>query len=157
MPFPLPAGCRKVCRPVRDPPRTSRIDVVVRMAVAAVKHGEDACYLSQAVASAVGCQPCAPEVEELSISVELLDQSVGDLLSALIDLAGLFGVPKGGLIPDPSLWDIFVQFFKDLAKIYRVISAIADVLENGWLVIDYAFSVIMGARALIQCLNRQNI
>ena len=156
MKFPLPSGCRKVCRPVRNPPRLSRLEVCVRMAIAAMKNGEDPCAISSTIAVAVGCQPCQAESEALSISVGQLEDSVGMLFDALVALADLFGLKRGSGIPDdPSWWEIIFEFFKTISKIVMVVEAIAGVLEAGWRVIDNIYSVIENARAVRDCLSRQ--
>jgi len=74
MTFPLPTGiCRKVCRPARPRPRVTRTPDVVRMALAAVKHGALPCDIAREVRKAVNCKVCSDQIAEIIVYLEEFD------------------------------------------------------------------------------------
>ena len=80
MSFPLPQGvCRKVCRPVRIPPRIVKPVDVIRMAKAAVRHGTQPCELTRMVANAVDCKLCDKEIQDVDLGLQYLKEVLGDL------------------------------------------------------------------------------
>jgi len=132
MNFPLPSGiCRKVCRPVRFPPRLSGWREAVRFAKAAVKNGDDPCFVASQVAIAVGCDICGCGEEMLA--VEKASNAAGQAwaavrlaLYALIEaLSGLNLGDQGGQIPDPeSWWRRFLRLLKRIIRPAQFIDAL---------------------------------
>lgn len=125
MNFPLPSGiCRKVCRPVRFPPRLTGWREAVRFAKAAVKNGDDPCFVASQVAAAVGCDicGCAEELANVIAASESAGRAWRDVLIALLGLiealSGLTLTPgPGGQVPDPGTW--WQRFLRLLKRIIR--------------------------------------
>lgn len=138
MTFPLAQGiCRKVCRPVRIPPRLSGWREAVRFAKAAVRHGEDPCFVASQVSSAVGCDICGCG-EELETVIRTSQEAAArwaDVLLALYGLiealSGLTLVPgPGGQIPDPgSWWKRFLRLLKRIIKPAEFIDALLGMVQ----------------------------
>lgn len=135
MSFPLPSGiCRKVCRPVRVPPRLSGWKEAVRFAKAAVRHGDDPCFVASQVAKAVGCDicGCGKEIEEVIEASRRAGSAWVDVLTALYGLiealSGLTLVPgPGGQIPEPGTW--WTRFLRLLKRIIRPAEFVGALLE----------------------------
>jgi hypothetical protein len=162
MTFPLPRGiCRKVCRPVRAN-MFARTEVVVRMATAAVRRGEDACELVSRVAVAVNCapNPCEIEAEALSISLALAEDAAGRAIDAARELADEFSWSRGqGLRPedDTSWWDELLARLNLIARIIRITIAVFDLLEAFLDFLDATYLSWRDARALVRCIQSRNI
>lgn len=141
MTFPLPPGCRKVCRPVRDPPRVVQLSTVVRMARAAVAHGADSCELVARVAEAVDCQKCKDEVENVRLGIEAVLEALADLVEAIYDLVdAILGVkvPRdeppepGDNVRIKTIWERIKGLLRGVLLILRikeVVDAILDFLD----------------------------
>jgi len=131
MSFPLPSGyCREVCRPVREP-RYSKLDVIIRMANAAVRRGTAGpCEIVDAVAQAVGCatDPCAAEREELVRQAERTVEAVWAVIEAAEDLGIKVNIRRGSYLPDPEqdpgLWD---QFLDAISLLWRWATIVYDI------------------------------
>lgn len=135
MTFPLPQGtCRKVCRPVRVPPRLSGWKEAVRFARAAVRHGDDPCFVVSRVAIAVGCDicGCGEELEAVIKASQVAGARWADVVAALLGLiealSGLTLTPKpGGQVPDPGTW--WQRFLRLLRRIIRPAEVVSAILE----------------------------
>jgi hypothetical protein len=160
MSFPLPSGvCRRVCRPVRSPPRLTGWREAVRFAKAAVKNGDDPCFVASQVAIAVGCDICGCgeemlAVEKASDAAGLAWADVRFALYGLIEaLSGLdLRDQPPGQIPDPESW--WKRFLRLLRRLIRP----AEFLDALWAFVsavdafDQAFySLQVAIAALEKC------
>ena len=134
MTFPLAQGiCRRVCRPVRVPPRLSGWKEAVRFARAAVKHGDDPCFVASQVAIAVGCDicGCGEELQAVIRTSGVAGARWADVVLALLGLievlSGLEIKPIGGQVPDPDSW--WIRFLRFLRRIIRPAEFVAALLE----------------------------
>jgi len=157
MTFPLPPGCRKVCRPVRIPPRVVKISAVVRFAKAAVDNGESPCAVVDAVSAAVGCERCADQIQVVRQTLERIETGVEDVLSAIWDVLDAFGIPR---TPAPSdeagvmreSW--FRRVLRQLNLIAKVAQIVAALIRLVRVFTDFAADLaqlIRDVRALIDC------
>lgn len=138
MTFPLAQGiCRRVCRPVRVPPRLSGWKEAVRFARAAVKHGDDPCFVASQVAIAVGCDicGCGEELNEVIRTSQVARTRWADVVLALLGLiealSGLTLVPgPGGQLPDQgSWWQRFLRLLRRIVRPAEVLSAILELVD----------------------------
>lgn len=135
MTFPLPQGlCRRVCRPVRVPPRLSGWKEAVRFARAAVRHGDDPCFVASQVAIAVGCDICGCG-EELEAVIKASDNAGLKWADVLIGLYGLVEALSGirlggGQLPDPGTWwDRFLRFLRRVIRPAEIIGALWELVS----------------------------
>ncbi len=162
MSFPLPRGvCRPVCRPRRANAFT-RTEVVTRMALAAVRRGEDACAIVDSVANAVGCSPiaCEVEAESFSIALALVEEAAGRALDAAIDLADEFSWRRGAALRpegESSWWADLLAQLNLAARIIRITIAVYALLEAMFDFLDRSFIAFRDGRALLACLERRRI
>lgn len=137
MTFPLAQGiCRKVCRPVRVPPRLSGWKEAVRFARAAVKHGDDPCFVASQVAIAVGCDicGCAEELEAVIRAGQQAGKAWADVVLALLGLIEAISCleikPIGGQIPDPGTWwQRLLRFMRRLIRPAEFIGALLELVQ----------------------------
>ena len=123
MSFPLPQGqCRQVCRPVRFPPRVSTWREAVRFAKAAVRNGDEPCFVAAEVAKAVGCDVCGcgAEIAAVIAASKKAGGAWADVVLALLGLieaiSGL-SLGGGGQVPEPDTW--WQRFLRLLRRIIR--------------------------------------
>lgn len=159
MTFPLPTGtCREVCRPARIN-RFSQKDVVIRMAIAAVKRGNDPCDIAVGVANAVECPlstPCTQEALQLSSSLQLFRDGLDQLLQAAIDLAEDFAWKKAGAYmpeDETSWWEDLITKLNVMARIVKITVHVVALLDSLFDVVDRAYIVITDTLALIECVQ----
>lgn len=138
MTFPLAQGiCRRVCRPVRVPPRLSGWKEAVRFARAAVRHGDDPCFVASQVALAVGCDicGCGEELQAVIKTSGVAGARWADVVLALLGLiealSGLTLTPgPGGQVPDPgSWWRRFLRFLKRIIRPLEVADALWQLVQ----------------------------
>lgn len=164
MSFPLPQGvCRQVCRPVRFPPRLTGWKEAVRFAKAAVKNGDEPCFVAEQVAKAVGCElsACGKEVDAVIAAGKIASASWADVLTALLGLieaiTGLtLTLGPGGQIPEPEGW--WPRFLRLLRRIIRPAEFIDALLTLVQAIDDFdeAFYDLRGALdALEKCKEGQ--
>lgn len=135
--FPLPQGiCRKVCRPVRFPPRLSGWKEAVRFAKAAVRHGDDPCFVASQVAIAVGCDICGcqQELEDVILKSAKAGTAWADVVLALLGLiealSGLDLRPPRGQLPEPESWWLrFIRLLKKIIRPAEFIRALRDLVN----------------------------
>lgn len=129
--FPLPSGtCRKVCRPVRNPPRLVNSRVVARMAVNAVKNGEDACAVSAAVAKAVNCS-CEAEMGAVQDQAFSVARDLIEVQSALADLLFDLGKPTGQGGGGADKWEqSILRGLRRLGKWLFIVYDLAKVISS---------------------------
>lgn len=133
MTFPLPPGCRKVCRPQRSPPRVVGIDEVVRFARSAVKNGAVPCDVAMAVMTAVGCVPCEAAVRNVRDGLDALAEALADLIKAIAvlirEIAGLkWGKdeqPTGPNVRIRTFWEKVVIAMRKALRLW----ALNDIVE----------------------------
>lgn len=126
MTFPLPYGCRSVCRPPRKKPRVPTAAVVARMAKAAVKNGESACFVSSEVAKAVDCSCSGQFALVKSDSFEVTKDLVA-LQEALRQLAKDLGAPDR--IQDQGRDKWTEQIARGLRKLVKWLVIVYDLAE----------------------------
>ena len=138
MTFPLPQGvCRRVCRPVRDPPRLSGWREACRFARAAVRHGDDPCFVAAEVAKAVGCSldGCGEELEAVIKASAVAGARWADVVLALLGLiealSGLTLTPSPpGQLPDPgSWWQRFLRFLRRIVRPLEIADALWQLVQ----------------------------
>lgn len=86
MTFPLPQGlCRKVCRPVRHPPRVIRAAEVFRMARAAKRNGEGPCTILSSAYKAVPELKYPQRLYDSSMALITSANEVNELIKVVLD------------------------------------------------------------------------
>jgi len=164
MTFPLPNGyCREVCRPAREP-RYSKVDAVVRLAVAAVRRGTAApCVIAEAVAQAIGCvpDPCGAEREELVRQADKTAEAAQAVIDAAAELGIKVNIDRGTYVPspetDPTWWDNFVNAISLLWRWAEIIYNVYQLLLAIWDFLDQFAILLQDIVTLEQCLSRGNI
>ncbi len=121
MTFPLPQGiCRKVCRPVRDPPRVVRANEVFRIARAAARNGEFPCAILSAAYQAVPQLNYPRRLSDVSkalvAAVEEVNRLTGAALEAALDL-------QGGRILLP--WRVLTLLYR-LYELFDALNQLSD-------------------------------
>lgn len=165
MTFPLPVGvCRKVCRPVRDPPRVVRVSAVVRMARAAVKHGAEPCEVVREVLQEVGCELCKEHIEGVRDGIEALVEAIADFLKALYDLIdALLGIrvqqlppAEGDAVRIRTFWEKLLLLLRRALIVFRIKEAADALFEliDAWARLNEVLAQFMiEANALANCVE----
>lgn len=142
MTFPLPPGCRKVCRPQRNPPRVVGINEVVRFAKSAVKNGADPCDVAMAVRNAVDCVPCETAVENVRVGLDALAEALVELIQAIWDLISeVTGIdwegeeqPTGPNVRIRTFWEKLVLALQKALRLWAlndIVEALLN-LQDAW-------------------------
>ena len=157
MKFPLPQGyCRSVCRPIRAG-RYSQLDVVVRMAMAAVRRGWEPCEIARAVRSAVGCSEnqCEQELYRVEVQLDSLLEAAEKMIKELDILATIFRMNAAarGQRPTESGWEVIWENILAVFKIWDIIIGVYDLLEACWNFLDQFAMFVDELRNLKDCLS----
>jgi len=157
VPFPLPDGyCRNVCRPNRKFPRRFKLSDAVRIAVAAVENGEDACVLARAVRAAVGCtnEKCAEAWLDFDNGVQAAEEDLAAVSDAVMELLEALGLP-----PEEDKVETIarrlLRILRSLILVYEIANAIANlIIAVGALALTVR-RLIESARGLANCIGSE--
>jgi hypothetical protein len=157
MTFPLPTGiCRKVCRPVRPTPRVTRTPDVVRMALAAVKHGALPCEVSGAVRVAVGCELCIDEINRILETWDALQEVIFDIMELLRRLKDEFdiipGLPSEGI--KRWVW-LLIRRLNLFARLYRFATIVFELIDTLGVLFKILSMLLDDVKAFLDCAKRQ--
>lgn len=161
MTFPLPQGiCRKVCRPVRSPPRQMEPKDVARLALATVKNGYSQCDVLDAVRAVISCPKCQAAIDAVDTGLQALEEDFARLLEAILALLESLGIPAktepGDKWETEPWWRRLLRMLNLAAKVREFVLAVLEVYYAVKALNQTIQTLITDIRELMKCCSGGN-
>ncbi len=151
--FPLPSGvCRKVCRPLRDPPRLVTPKDAARMARAAARRSP-VCEVLGAVYSALE-SPEAGHASMVEEGIDALDERLDALDTALRVLAqDIAGIRVTDIPEDETTLQKWLRRAKIAMRVGAIIDDLVEIFRSYVAMREVLRELMRNVGLMIQCLR----